>query len=89
MVLNRLAYDQNVNDEARFRDKRATVGQLRGRPDTAFRHRGQELNSLLSYNYALPYREENVPTKPNNLSSSFLSADGGGDRPIRRGLRCK
>lgn len=87
--MTRLAYDQSVGDEARIRDKRATVGQMRGRPDTAFRHRGAELNSLLSYKFALPYREEKVPTKPNNLNCSFLSADAGGERPVRRGLRCK
>jgi hypothetical protein len=86
--MTRLAYDQNVNEESRIRDKRLAIGQLKGKPEFAFRHKGSETQNLLGYKYALEYRDQNLTRKPNNLEASFLSADAA-DRPPRRGLRCK
>lgn len=82
----RTKYESTVAQNEREKSAKQAVGAPRQRTVFSARHAGQECDKLMSYNYALEYRDQGVSRKPNNLDRSTLSADMSLTRP-RNGKR--
>ena len=83
----RVKYETTVLHNEREKSAKQAVGQPRTRTVFSARNTGKELDNLVSYKYALEYRDQGVSRKPNNLDRSNLSAEGSLSRP-KNGLRC-
>ena len=69
-------YVRNVNHEEAERDRKQRIGSPKRTTIFSRKNTGQDLSKLISYQYALNFRDQGVADKPNRLDHSFLSADG-------------